>query len=241
MTSPWLEGLNPQQQSAVKITEGPLLILAGAGSGKTTVLVSRAGHLVSSHKAKAHEILVLTFTNKAAKELKERVKSKIGKQGEKIWAGTFHGFGLEFLKKNHKLADLPARFGLLDATDAKAVLKELLKDHKHFGKSGFDIETLQGVMGALRSKKSPPVGLQPEYYEVAEWILPKYIDKMHALGVVDFDGLILRPTEILRNNSDLSYKYKNKFKYIMVDEFQDTNKIQMDFIKAICNDQENLA
>lgn len=241
MNMDWLQNLNLQQQQAVKHTEGSLLILAGAGSGKTTVLVSRTGYILSQALAKPEQMLVLTFTNKAAKELKERVSHKLGPQSKKVWAGTFHGWGFEFLKKNYKLAGLPERFGLLDATDARSLIKELLNDRKFPGKNSFDVELLQKMLSDQRAGKKHLPNIDEDYLEMTDWLLPAYKAKMHSLGLVDFDGLILKPTQLLKENLSLSEKYRTQYKYIMVDEFQDTNKMQMDLVLAICNQQENIA
>ena len=126
----WYKDLNPEQCSAVAHNYGPLLILAGAGSGKTTVLVSRTGRLIEDKVATAAGICVLTFTNKAAKELKHRVQLKIGAKAKGLWAGTFHSFGLQLLRKNYKRIGLSANFGVLDQTDSSSVIKELLKEVK---------------------------------------------------------------------------------------------------------------
>jgi len=243
---PWFKGLNKEQIQAVKSTQGPLLILAGAGSGKTTVLVSRTGHIISSGLATASEILVLTFTNKAAKELGERVSKKLssfqGKSKDKIWTGTFHGFGLEFLKKNYRAADLPKKFGLIDSADSRFIIKDLLKNKTHStGNAGYDIETLQKLLSDMRSGKKISPDTPEAYTDMAEWILPDYISRMHSLGVVDFDGLLLKPIEILRENAFLKEKYREKYKYLMVDEFQDTNKIQMDLVMELTGEKQNLA
>ena len=241
----WIKGLNKEQIEAVKSTEGPLLILAGAGSGKTTVLVSRTGHIISQNLATPDEILILTFTNKAAKELNERVSKKLSPQKrskEKIWTGTFHGFGLEFLKKNYKAADLPKKFGLIDSADSRFIIKDLLKNKTHSsGSGGFDTETLQRLISDLRAGKKLSPDTPEAYQDMAEWLLPDYISRMHSLGVVDFDGLLLRPIEILKENDYLREKYQNKFKYVMVDEFQDTNKIQMDLVMTLTGENQNLA
>ncbi len=237
----WTEGLNSKQAEAVKTTEGPLLILAGAGSGKTTVLVSRTGQIISSKKASPSEILVLTFTNKAAKELDERVSKKLSLKKEKIWTGTFHGFGLEFLKKNYKLADLPKKFGLIDSADSRFIIKDLLKNKTHSSVGGFDVENLQRLISDMRSNKKISPDTPEAYVEMATWLLPDYISRMHSLGVVDFDGLLLKPIELLRENAYLKEKYQEKFKYIMVDEFQDTNKTQMDLVLELTGEHQNLA
>lgn len=241
MNNVWLQNLNEEQQEAVLHTEGPLLILAGAGSGKTTVLVSRTGYILTQKLAKPEEVLVLTFTNKAARELKERVSHKLGPQSKKVWAGTFHGWGLEFLKKNFKTAGLPQRFGLLDATDSRALIKELLSERKHFNKDNFDVELLQKLLSDERAGKKHAPNIDEAYIDMVMWLLPAYEAKMHSLGLVDFDGLILRPTKILKDNPALAEKYKNQYKYLMVDEFQDTNKMQMDLVMSICNQQQNIA
>lgn len=237
----WVSHLNSEQKEAALHTEGPLLILAGAGSGKTTVLVSRTGYILSQGLAKAEEVLVLTFTNKAAKELKHRVAAKLGRQGRKVWAGTFHSFGLNVLKKYYKRAGLPKKFGLVDASDSRSIIKELLKDRRLYAKDDFKVEYLQEIMGDLRAGKKPHPKADEMYVEMAEWLLPAYISKMNALGVIDFDGLILKPLELFEEHADLAARYKKMFKYLMVDEFQDTNHIQMRLVRAICNEQENIA
>lgn len=233
-TANLLDGLNDQQKQAALQTEGPLLILAGAGSGKTTVLVARTGQIIKKNLAKPSEILVLTFTNKAAKELNERVSHKLSLgRKEKIWTGTFHGFGLDFLKRNYKEADLPKKFGLIDSADSRFILKELLKNKTHSDKSGFDLEILQTQISNLRAGKKLSPDVAEAYKEMAEWLLPEYLLRMHTLGVIDFDGLILKPLELLRANENLKAYYQKKFKYIMVDEFQDTNKMQMDLVSEL--------
>ena len=127
----WFKNLNPEQCEAVAHNYGPLLILAGAGSGKTTVLVSRTGRLIEDKIAEASQICVLTFTNKAAKELKHRVQLKIGPKSKGLWAGTFHSFGLQLLRKNYKRIGLSASFGVLDQNDTGSIIKELLKEVKN--------------------------------------------------------------------------------------------------------------
>ena len=139
----WLAGLNPEQKQAVLHNEGPQLILAGAGSGKTTVLIARAGRLISEGRCSPENMLILTFTNKAAREIKERVSQKIGKQGAKIQAGTFHSFGLNFLKEFGHEEGLPKRFGIVSQNEAAGIIKEILRNLHVYGKDNFDIGKLQ--------------------------------------------------------------------------------------------------
>src|SRR5688572_21247368 len=143
--SAWLLGLNNEQRTAALHDFGPMLILAGAGSGKTTVLVARAGRLIDEGIVPSEKLCVLTFTNKAARELKSRVSSKLGRRGDKIWAGTFHSFGLKLLRRFHKKAGLSREFGVLDASDAGAVMKDLLRDFDN-GKTAYDTDRLLSMM-----------------------------------------------------------------------------------------------
>lgn len=232
--------LNPEQIEAVKHDHGPLLILAGAGSGKTTVLVQRTQRLILENIAPAEAILVLTFTNKAARELKFRVAQKLDKnQAQQIHASTFHSFGLNVIKKHHDVLGLPKRFGVMDQSDAQSVVKELLKTTKDNEKSNFDVDTLLNCIQSLRADKPLPNHLQA-YQDMAEALYPKYIDRLKSLGVVDFEGLILGPIEIFKQKPDILNTYQKQFKQIMVDEFQDTNDIQMQLLKLLAQDHQNL-
>lgn len=237
----WLEGLNPEQGMAVNHNYGPLLILAGAGSGKTTVLVSRTGRLIDERVAKADSICVLTFTNKSARELKHRVQNKVGAKAKGLWAGTFHSFGLQLLRKNHKLCGLPAQFGILDQSDSQAVLKDLAKNIRNTTKDKFDFSKVLELVNHLRAKKTLPVGHLEEYHEMAEVLTPQYEKELLRLGVVDFEGLLLEPLKLFKNHSEVLQGVQNRFQQIMVDEFQDTNLEQMKLIRAISEAHQNLS
>src|SRR5690606_10711542 len=142
----WLEGLNEEQKKAAAHVQGPLLILAGAGSGTTTVLVSRTGYLLSSGACMAENLAVLTFTNKAARELTERVRRKLGAKAKGLWTGTFHSFGLSLLRENPEKVRLPKKFGIIDATDAAGILKEILLNVRNTAKTDFKLEKLLSIM-----------------------------------------------------------------------------------------------
>lgn len=238
--SKWTQGLNPEQGDAVNHNHGPLLILAGAGSGKTTVLVSRTGRLIDEKVAKAEEICVLTFTNKAARELKHRVQVKVGIKSKGLWAGTFHSFGLQLLRKNHKLCGLPAQFGILDQSDSQAVLKDLAKNLRNTTKDKFDFSKVLELVNQLRAKKTLPVELE-EYHEMAMALMPGYEKELLRLGVVDFEGLLLEPLRLFQKYPEVLVNTQERFKQIMVDEFQDTNQEQMKLIRAISESHTNLA
>lgn len=236
----WLKGLNPEQQKAVKHNYGPLLILAGAGSGKTTVLVSRTGRLISERVAQAQEICVLTFTNKAARELKHRVSAKLGNTGKGLWAGTFHSFGLQILRRFHKHANLSPYFGIVDQSDCNSILKDLIKDVKNSGKDKFDVDKILSMINDRRTGLAVQNEAFDEYHEMVEVLAPKFAKRLEHLGVVDFEGLLIKPLQLFKEHPDILEKVQNSFSQVMVDEFQDTNRMQMDLIAQIVKSHNNL-
>ncbi|HWU44589.1 MAG TPA: UvrD-helicase domain-containing protein [Bdellovibrio sp.] len=237
----WLSGLNPEQQKAVLHNYGPLLILAGAGSGKTTVLVSRTGRLISERVAQAQEICVLTFTNKAARELKHRVSLKLGSAGHGLWAGTFHSFGLQILRRFHKHAGLSPYFGIVDQTDCNAVLKELIKDVKNSTKDKFDLDKILAMINDRRTGIAPANEAFDEYHEMVEILAPKFSKRLEHLGVVDFEGLLIKPIQLFKEHPEILEKVQNQFSQVMVDEFQDTNRLQMDLIDHLVRSHNNIS
>lgn len=238
--NPWLRGLNPEQGEAVLHNEGPLLILAGAGSGKTTVLVSRTGRLIAEKVAPAKSILVLTFTNKAAKELKHRVAAKLGPSAEGLWAGTFHSFGLSILKKHAEAAGLHPRFSIVDSTDCTSILKDLMKDVRITGKDRYDLDRVLNLVNDIRSGEALKTEAHDEYHELAETLAPKFEKRLDLLGVVDFEALLLKPLKLFQERPDILEKVQSQFKQVMVDEFQDTNRLQMRLINQIAGAHLNL-
>lgn len=237
----WLQNLNPEQQAAVSHNHGPLLILAGAGSGKTTVLVSRTGRLISEGLTTSERICVLTFTNKAAHELKVRVAKKLGSGAERVWAGTFHGFGLQFLKEHWKEAGLPKRFGVIDAGDAQAIVKDLLRDHKAYEKARLNVDALMSKIAFIRE-----FGRDNEHDDSIESaasivLAPKFVNRLRQLGVVDFEELLMRPLRMMKESSRIREKMQSKFDFVMVDEFQDTNSVQMKLIDELTAAHRNIA
>ncbi len=236
----WLKGLNPEQQKAVKHNFGPLLILAGAGSGKTTVLVSRTGRLVSEKVARPQDICVLTFTNKAARELKHRVGVKLGNAGKGMWAGTFHSFGLQILRRFHKAAGLSPYFGIVDQSDCNSVIKELIKNLANSGKDKFDIDKILTMINDRRTGMALKTEGFDEYHEMVEVLTPKFEKRLEHLGVVDFEGLLIKPLQLFKENPDILEKVQTSFTQVMVDEFQDTNRMQMNLIEQIVKGHNNL-
>jgi superfamily I DNA/RNA helicase len=238
----WLEGLNPEQRKAASHNHGPLLILAGAGSGKTTVLVARTGRLIDERVCPAEKLCVLTFTNKAAKELKARVAKKLGQtSAEKVWAGTFHSFGLGILRRFHKEAGLHKEFSILDPGDANSLVKETLRDFKNNTKTAYDADKVLSMLSHWRERGIEAASKDCEYEEALEWLLPKYKKKLQLLSVVDFDDLILLPIELMKSSETIRAQIQSLYQQVMVDEFQDTNLMQMRLIRSLTDAHHNLS
>ncbi len=247
--SKWLKGLNPEQIEAVTHTEGPLLILAGAGSGKTTVLVSRTGRLLEEVGVKPSRVCVLTFTNKAARELKHRVSGRLGDSAKAIWTGTFHSFGLQWMRRHSKKLGLPSGFGVIDSSDAEGIVREILKDTKLPAKDSFRIDRILEMMNSWREEAAIS-GRRPEamghneeddYEVIAAAVLPKYRRRLELLGVADFSDLLIRPLAAVREDPILQKDLSSMFDFLMVDEFQDTNGAQLELVREIQIQTGNIA
>lgn len=240
MSSFDLENLNPEQRQAVAHNEGPLLILAGAGSGKTRVLVSRVARMIAEKPNDPPGICVLTFTNKSAKELKHRVKDQLGRKTQSLWAGTFHSFGLQILRKYHRRLKLNRKFHVADTTDCQAIVKDLLINIANTGKNSFQVDKLLNIMQTYKNNPHKTQIEEEDYLAVAKVLLPKYESRKKALGVVDFEDLLSLPIELFERHPDVLVKVQNLFQYFMVDEFQDTNETQMKLLNILVAEHRNL-
>ena len=239
-----LNNLNEQQKNAVLHTEGPLLILAGAGSGKTTVMTRRIAYLVREKDVCPSSILAVTFTNNAANEMKERIHNLIGDDGDGMWVGTFHSVSLRILRRDAKLIGYDSNFVIYDEDDKKKLLTELAQ------KAGIDTKYVP--ISALRSKISDLKNrlISPEEFaRMAETdfrdkkIAQVYTDYTAALknnNALDFDDIILKALELLAEHSDVLDYYRRKFKYVMVDEYQDTNEPQFQFVRLLSSYYKNI-
>jgi DNA helicase II / ATP-dependent DNA helicase PcrA len=237
-----LDNLNPEQQQAVAHNHGPLLILAGAGSGKTRVLVSRVARLMAEAPANepAPGMCVLTFTNKAAKELKHRVKEQIGSKTSSLWAGTFHSFGLQILRKYARRLDLNPKFHVADTTDCSGIIKDLLINMTNTGKNNFAVDKLLTMVQAMAQGPLNESLYDEDYLSVAEMLVPKYESRKRALGVVDFEDLLSKPLELFEQDQEILEKVQHTFRYFMVDEFQDTNDTQMKLLNILVRPLNNI-
>ena len=240
-----LRSLNPPQREAVTWPSGPELVLAGAGSGKTRVIAHRIAWLVEQGEP-AESILAVTFTNKAANEMRERVArlSRTASRGARI--ATFHSLGLWFLREEHVAASLPRWFAVCDAGDQSSLVRRCLRDIQVEARR-FDVHRLVAILArrkACRTSGSPGAGgvrgpVDPEYDEIADVLLPRYEQALRAQRSLDFEDLLVRPVELLDRDAELRRAYRDRFRHVLVDEFQDTNQVQLRLLQLICTPSES--
>lgn len=245
---PLLTGLNPEQQRAVETIDGPLLILAGAGSGKTKTLTHRVAYLLSEQKAQPHEILAVTFTNKAANEMRERVAKLVGGSAEyrgfMPYMGTFHGICVRLLRQYGEYAGLAPNFVIFDAGDAQALVKQISKRLSVDEKQN-PPRTIASLISSAKNELISPDEYrgtaQSPLQKIAAQIYPLYEADLRNQQALDFDDLIGRTVSLLHNNPEIREKLQAQFKYILIDEYQDTNAAQYRLIKLLTNSAQNIA
>jgi len=228
--------LNPGQNDAVHYVTGPCLVLAGAGSGKTRVIINKIAYLVQKCGYQARTIAAVTFTNKAAREMKERVAQSMGrKEARGLWISTFHTLGLEIIKREHKVVGLKPGFSLFDDQDSLALLKELTEDE-----FDGDKDLLKMLMTAISNWKGdlvvPDQALKiakDEQSQLFAGLYQRYAKHMKAYNALDFDDLILLPTLLLRHNQEVRERWQKRIQYMLVDEYQDTNTSQYELVKLL--------
>jgi DNA helicase II / ATP-dependent DNA helicase PcrA len=236
--APYLDGLNPEQRLAVETLEGPVLVLAGAGTGKTRVLTTRIAHILATGKAFPSQILSVTFTNKAAREMKERISALVGEAVEGMpWLGTFHSIGVKLLRRHAELVGLTSSFTILDTDDVNRLIKQIIQaeglDDKRWPARQFGL-----MIDGWKNK-----GLGPS--EISEGdarafgngkgreLYRAYQDRLKTLNACDFGDLLMHPINIFRKHPDVLKEYHNKFRYILVDEYQDTNVAQYLWLRLL--------
>ncbi|WP_417436399.1 DNA helicase II [Idiomarina abyssalis] len=240
-THPLLADLNERQQQAVSATDGHMLVLAGAGSGKTRVLVHRIAWLIQERQYSPFSVLAVTFTNKAAAEMRGRVEQLVGSSVRGMWIGTFHGLAHRLLRAHYMDVGLPQNFQILDSDDQQRLIKRLIKslnlDDKRW--------PAKQAQWYINGKKDE--GLRPQHietYDPTEQTLKEiytlYQESCDRAGLVDFAELLLRAHELLRNNRIVREHYQNRFRHILVDEFQDTNSIQYAWVRLLAGEQNSV-
>ena len=236
--------LNPMQKEAVLHTEGPLLILAGAGSGKTRVLTHRVAYLIDEKQVNPWNILAITFTNKAAGEMRERVDQLVGFGAESIWVSTFHSTCVRILRRHIEYLGYNTNFSIYDSDDQKTLMKQVFK--------AMDVDTKQfkerSVLGTISSAKDKLIGPDEFLLNAGQdfrqrgigEIYKEYQKRLRKNNALDFDDLIVKTVELFQNNSEILNYYQERFKYIMVDEYQDTNLAQFKLISLLASKYRNL-
>ena len=237
-----LSGLNPPQRRAVTTTEGPLLVLAGAGSGKTRVITHRIAWLLAQ-RVPARAILAVTFTNKAAAEMKERVVRLVGKGAQALTVCTFHAFGAEVLRQHVHRLGWPRKFAIADTSDQISLVQRALRERPIDARTDLDPRRiLTTISRAKNAGRAPRLeGDAPSDWEIAAAeVFPLYQRALKAQGAVDFDDLLLLPLRLFREHPDVLGGYVRRFRYLLVDEFQDTNGAQLELVRQLAAERRNV-
>lgn len=238
-----LDQLNAEQKKAVLYNDGPLLILAGAGSGKTKVLTTKIAYLIKEKQVSPYEILAITFTNKAAKEMKERVENLIGEEARWIQISTFHSFGLKLLRENCKELGYEPNFLIMDSDDSLTIVKKIVKELNYDVKQ-YNPKAIKNKISSCKNELMSPKDYEKyignDYDKVIYEVYEIYEEKLKSSNAVDFDDLLVLPIKLFRKNKDILEHYQNRYKYILIDEYQDTNEAQYILSKMISAKYKNI-
>ncbi|QXD16670.1 UvrD-helicase domain-containing protein [Rhodocaloribacter litoris] len=239
-----LQGLNPAQQEAVRVTDGPVLIIAGPGSGKTRTLTHRIAYLIAAGKARPFEILALTFTNKAAREMKERIERLVGpEQARGMWMGTFHATFARLLRIEGERIGYTPDFSIYDPDDSQRILRELM-DRYHVDGKQFNVRMMHALISSAKNRLVAPgeyarLAATPAQ-EKAALLYGPYQEALRKANAMDFDDLLLKPIELFRQHADVLEKYQHRWRYLHIDEYQDTNHAQYVLAKLLAARHKNL-
>ncbi len=235
--------LNEQQQIAVTTTEGPLLVIAGAGSGKTRVLTTRIAYLINDLGIDPSNVLAITFTNKAAKEMKERVVNMLGPIAYKIQISTFHSFGLNVIRDNYALLGYKKEFTILDSDDSLLIVKRIIKD-MNLDPKIYNPKAIRNRISSLKNDMVSPDEFSKfamsDYDNITVEVYRKYQSKLETNNSLDFDDLLLKPIELFNSHKEILTEYQERFKYILIDEYQDTNEVQYMLTKMLAAKNKNI-
>lgn len=238
-----LENLNEEQLEAVKITEGPLLVLAGAGSGKTKVLTTRIAYLIKEKKIEPYHILAITFTNKAAKEMKDRIINILGSVGYEMQISTFHSLGVRFIRENYEKLGYQSNFTILDSDDSLTIIKKIMKemnlDPKIYNPRAIR-NSISGAKNELIVPEEYSRFVGNDFEEKVLEIYKRYENKLMINNSVDFDDLLMKPIVLFKKYPEVLQRYQEKFQYILIDEYQDTNEAQYILSKMLSAKYRNI-
>lgn len=238
-----LEYLNDRQKEAVLYGDGPLLILAGAGSGKTSVLTKRVAYLIKERNVSPKNIVAITFTNKAAKEMKERIIKEVGKEGYDIQISTFHSFGLRIIKENFEKLGYEKNFTIIDSDDSLTVVKKILKE-MGIDSTRFNPKFIKNQISSCKNEMVTPEKyknlVNDELSDITYKVYKKYQDTLLRNNSLDFDDLLIKPIELFNKYKEVLENYQELFKYVFIDEYQDTNEAQYILSKMISAKYKNI-
>lgn len=238
-----IDSLNDRQKEAVVNTDGPMLILAGAGSGKTKVLTTKVAYLIEEKNIDPNNILAITFTNKAAKEMKERIFKLEGNSAFYIQISTFHSFGLKILKENCELLGYEKNFTILDSDDSLSIIKKIMKE-LNIDANKYNPKAIKNVISNNKNEIIDPekysLYVNTDFDEIALEVYRKYEKSLKINNAVDFDDLLILPLKLFNNNPGVIQKYQEKYKYVFIDEYQDTNEPQYILSKMISAKYKNI-
>lgn len=242
--APYLDGLNPPQRDAVEALDGPVLVLAGAGTGKTRALTCRIAHILQTGRARPWEILAVTFTNKAAREMKTRVGGLVGRAVEGMpWLGTFHSLGNKILRRHAELVELNSNFTILDADDQLRLMKQLIQA-ENIDEKRWPPRMLAGLIDRWKNRGWGPEQLPAD--EAAAFnhrggeLYTLYQRRLKELNAVDFGDLLLHVVHIFQRHEDVLADWRSRFRYILVDEYQDTNAVQYLWLRLLAAGERNI-
>ena len=238
-----LEYLNDRQKEAVLYGDGPLLILAGAGSGKTSVLTKRVAYLIKERNVSPKNIVAITFTNKAAKEMKERIIKEVGKEGYDIQISTFHSFGLRIIRENYEKLGYEKNFTIIDSDDSLTVVKKILKE-MGIDSTRFNPKFIKNQISSCKNEMVTPEKyknlVNDELSDITYKVYKKYQDTLLRNNSLDFDDLLIKPIELFNKYKEVLENYQELFKYVFIDEYQDTNEAQYILSKMISAKYKNI-
>ena len=242
----YLSELNIEQKEAVETVNGPLLVLAGAGTGKTKVLTTRLTHILHKNIAHPSEICTVTFTNKASNEMRIRVEKMIGASIAGWWLGTFHSLAARILRSNAELINLKTTFTIIDTDDQIRLIKQIMSA-ENIDEKRWPARSLLSIIQRWKDMGLNPIDVNNAYHSGADFannqavkLYQNYQNRLITLNAVDFGDLLLHVITIFKNKPDIKKLYQNKFKYILVDEFQDTNASQYYWLKTLAENHQNL-
>ncbi len=242
--APWLRGLNPEQHEAVTATDGPVLVLSGAGTGKTRVLTARLAHILAGRKAQPWQCLAVTFTNKAAREMKERVFGLVGPVAEGVWLGTFHSLCVRILRRHAEAVGLKSNFTILDSDDQLRLLKQVM-EAEHVDTKKWPAQALMATIQRWKDRGKAPdkLGAEDESEQAAgraQDLYRLYQERLRALNACDFGDLLLHCLTLFLTQPDVLAHFQEQFRYLLVDEYQDTNVAQYLWLRLLAQKHKNI-